>query len=203
MNAWTVPCAIDSRWLPVLAASSCRRESGSTSSRPTSPIATVARDDVSVSSHSPTASRPASGTCASLTVGVPATRTTGHATRVEGRIDQSASGAGHHERGSCRQIAERERTAPGLRCDVRPCWRNGRGPQGAEHSLESLDLRDPPRSDPTDTRHSRWASPCSRARSNFMPRCRFTRTDAGVSPVRSAISGPVMPSIRRSANVSR
>src|SRR6266540_6055175 len=32
------------------------------------------------------------------------------------------------------------------------------------------------------------------SRSSFMPRCRFTRTDAGVSPVRSAISGPVIPS---------
>src|SRR5829696_6004973 len=33
----------------------------------------------------------------------------------------------------------------------------------------------------------------SRSRSCFMPRCRLTRTDAAVRPVRAAISGPVMP----------
>ena len=37
---------------------------------------------------------------------------------------------------------------------------------------------------------------------SFIPRCRFTRTDAGVSPVRSAISGPDIPSTRRRTRVS-
>ena len=36
-----------------------------------------------------------------------------------------------------------------------------------------------------------------------MPRCRLTRTDPAVRPVRAAISGPVMPSTSRSVNVSR
>src|SRR5205085_2833221 len=45
--------------------------------------------------------------------------------------------------------------------------------------------------------------PCSRARSNFMPRCMLTRTDAGASPVRTAISGPVMPSTKRKIKGSR
>src|SRR5205085_6131571 len=43
----------------------------------------------------------------------------------------------------------------------------------------------------------------NRSRRSFMPRCRFTRTEAGCSPVRAAISGPVMPSTRRSTRVSR
>ena len=37
---------------------------------------------------------------------------------------------------------------------------------------------------PQDSRHARGALPSSRSRSCFIPRCRFTRTDAGVSPVR-------------------
>ena len=41
------------------------------------------------------------------------------------------------------------------------------------------------------------------SRSNFMPRCRFTRTEAGVSPVCTAISGPVSPSTSRRIKVSR
>ncbi len=41
------------------------------------------------------------------------------------------------------------------------------------------------------------------SRSSFIPRCRFTRTDAAVSPVRSAISAPVIPSTSRSISVSR
>ena len=36
-----------------------------------------------------------------------------------------------------------------------------------------------------------------------MPRCRLTRTDAAVKPVRSAISGPVKPSTSRRTSVSR
>ena len=36
-----------------------------------------------------------------------------------------------------------------------------------------------------------------------MPRCRFTRTDAGVSPERSAISAPLMPSTSLMSSVSR
>src|ERR1035437_10116317 len=41
------------------------------------------------------------------------------------------------------------------------------------------------------------------ARSWCMPRCRLTRTEPGVRPVRAAISGPVMPSTSRRINVSR
>src|SRR6266849_3263732 len=37
----------------------------------------------------------------------------------------------------------------------------------------------------------------------FTPRCRFTLTDAEVSPVRAAISGPVIHSTNRSPRVSR
>ena len=43
----------------------------------------------------------------------------------------------------------------------------------------------------------------SRSRSIFMPRWRFTRTEAGVNPVSDAISGPVIPSTSRSVSVSR
>ena len=50
-------------------------------------------------------------------------------------------------------------------------------------------------------RAPRCASSASRSR--FMPRWRLTRTDAGVRPVRSAISCPVMPSTSRSTSVSR
>ena len=41
------------------------------------------------------------------------------------------------------------------------------------------------------------------SRSSFIPRCRLTRTESGVRPVRSAISGPVRPSTRRRTSVSR
>src|SRR4029450_8018668 len=41
------------------------------------------------------------------------------------------------------------------------------------------------------------------SRSIVMPRCRLTRTDAGVSPVRSAISGLVSPSTSLRTSVSR
>ena len=51
--------------------------------------------------------------------------------------------------------------------------------------------------------HGIHASAPSRSRSCFMPRWRFTRTDAGVRPVRAAISGPVIPSTSRSTSVSR
>ena len=47
------------------------------------------------------------------------------------------------------------------------------------------------------------AVPSSACRSSFMPRHRLTRTESGVSPVRLAISGPVMPSISRRTSVSR
>ena len=43
----------------------------------------------------------------------------------------------------------------------------------------------------------------SNSRNIFIPRQRFTRTDSGVSPVRAAISGPVIPSTRRRISVSR
>src|SRR6185436_14974804 len=42
-----------------------------------------------------------------------------------------------------------------------------------------------------------------RSRSRRKPRCRLTRTESGVRPVTLAISGPDIPSIRRSARVSR
>ena len=41
------------------------------------------------------------------------------------------------------------------------------------------------------------------SRSICIPRCKFTRTDPAVSPVRSAISGPVIPSTNRKISVSR
>src|SRR5258705_3037976 len=43
----------------------------------------------------------------------------------------------------------------------------------------------------------------SLSRNSFMPRCRLTRTEAGVSPVRVAISGPVIPSTSLKTSVSR
>src|SRR5205085_2873990 len=50
--------------------------------------------------------------------------------------------------------------------------------------------------------HGRSSRP-SFSRNSFMPRCRLTRTEAAVMPVRAAISGPVMPSTSRSTRVSR
>src|SRR5262249_37867941 len=41
------------------------------------------------------------------------------------------------------------------------------------------------------------------SRRSFIPRCRLTRTDPWVIPVREAISGPVIPSTRRRIKVSR
>ena len=41
------------------------------------------------------------------------------------------------------------------------------------------------------------------SRSNFIPRCKLTRTEPGVNPDRSAISAPLMPSTRRISSVSR
>src|SRR6267142_1278356 len=41
------------------------------------------------------------------------------------------------------------------------------------------------------------------SRSICIPRCKFTRTDPAVSPVRSAISGPVIASTNRKINGAR
>ena len=73
----------------------------------------------------------------------------------------------------------------------------------AEHLLEPLRRRDRASPEPsTDSRHSLACHP-SFSRSSFIPRCRFTRTDAGVSPDRSAISAPLIPSTSRISSVSR
>ena len=78
------------------------------------------------------------------------------------------------------------------------------GAKPAQKALEPLDLgvrltRAIPK---VIVSHAR-SSQSSFCRSCFIPRCRFTRTEAAVMPVRAAISSPVMPSTSRSMSVSR
>src|SRR2546422_6405606 len=79
----------------------------------------------------------------------------------------------------------------------------------AEHQFEPLDFgvriaRSVPK---VIVVHGVCLVPClyleSWLRSSCMPRCKLTRTEPGVSPVRAAISVPVMPSTRRKIRVSR
>ena len=164
--------------------SSRTRAPGSTVTVPMSATATVA--SALVSSHAPTGSveRPlAVVTCqagvdrrsTSVNTAPPTTSASVAAMSSAARLTRDAA------RGLPPQLERRRRR--GLREDVQ-------GP------LDPLDLR--------------VAAPCvpevvahvSFSRSSFMPRCRLTRTDPGVSPVRSAISSPVMPSTSRSTSVS-
>src|SRR5581483_7473395 len=75
-------------------------------------------------------------------------------------------------------------------------------PERLQQMLQPLDLRiGHARLVPQIVAHARLRARASR--SKCMPRCRFTRTEPSVRPVRSEISGPLMPSTRRRTRVSR
>ena len=118
-----------------------------------------------------------------------------------------APGTGDHQYDGSRG-GEQQSVPPAaraLRVRFGEVWKWRHGPQPAQQLLETLNVGiGRPRSVPqVIVVHGCAGSTPSCSRSIFIPRCRFTRTDPGVRPVRAAISSPVMPSTRRISRVSR
>ena len=160
---------------------------------------TRAREPASVSSHSPTRSRSTRDTASPA--GVDASLVTSHdppCPPVDSQVPVIASAS---EAAACQRREGAPEWPPrGLSSRsgrAAACVAGRAGARAARPRDRAL------RSRPRDSRRSRPCLLPSLSRSISIPRWRFTRTEPAVSPVRSAISGPVIPSTSRRIRGSR